>query len=161
MKAVNIKRIGAAMTIAGLCFSNAAFAGGNDEAPIAKAVAAETIGINLPIASLYTPEGKRPSMLTALYASLGAVQAWDLYSTSAALKAGAHEANPTVASFASNKGAMLGMKAATTAGTILMAERMWKKNRTGAVVMMTVINGAMAAVAMHNMHNAQVNLPRN
>ena len=43
-----------------------------------------------------------------------------------------------------------------TSNTILLAERMWKKNRAGAVVVMAVINGAMAGVAMHNMHNAKV-----
>ena len=51
---------------------------------------------------------------------------------------------------------MLGLKLATTASTIFFAERAWRKNRVAAVVMMTAINGATAAVAMHNMRNARL-----
>jgi hypothetical protein len=47
------------------------------------------------------------------------------------------------------------LKAATTASTIFFAERMWKKNKVGAVVMLAAINGATAAVSMHNMRNAR------
>ena len=105
---------------------------------------------------LISSDVKRPGLLPALYATLGAVQAWDVYSTSLALKAGAREANAAAAPFTSNKGSMFGLKAATMAGTILCAEKMWKKNRVGAVVMMAAINGATAAVAMHNMQNARI-----
>ena len=98
---------------------------------------------------------KRPAMLPALYVTLGLMQAWDLASTSAALKAGAREANPAAAPFANNKGSMLGLKAVTTASTIFFAERAWKKNKVAAVVMMVAINGGMAAVAMNNMRNAR------
>ena len=75
---------------------------------------------------------------SALYASLGVMQAWDAYSTSAALKAGAREANPTAAPFAGNAGSMLGLKAATTAGTIFFAERLWKKNKVGATPLLVI-----------------------
>src|SRR5262245_11431331 len=109
----------------------------------------------MPMAS-YVPQGKRPAALPALYATLGAMQAWDIYSTSAALKAGAKEGNPTAAPFAGNAGSMLGLKAATTASTIFFAERMWKKNKAGAIAMMVAINGATAAISMHNMHNARL-----
>jgi hypothetical protein len=84
------------------------------------------------------------------------MQAWDYYSTSSALKAGAREANPTTAAFVGSKGSLLGLKLATTASTIFFAERAWKKNRLAAVVMMTAINGATAAVAVHNMRNARL-----
>lgn len=97
----------------------------------------------------------RPAILPALYATLGAMQAWDVYSTRAAIQAGAREANPAAAAFAGSAGSMLGLKAATTASTIFFAERMWKKNKLGAVVMMVAINGATAAVSMHNMRNAK------
>jgi hypothetical protein len=103
----------------------------------------------------YVPSASRPALLPALYASLGAMQAWDLYSTKAALRGGAREANATLAPIAGNSGAMLAMKAATTAGTIVFAERMWKKNRVGAIVMLVAVNGATAAVSMHNMRNAR------
>jgi len=105
--------------------------------------------------STYTPAVKRPAALPALYVTLGVMQAMDLYSTSAALKAGAKEANPTAAPFAGHPGSMLGLKAATMASTIFFAERMWKTNKVGAIVMMAAINGATAAVSMHNMQNAK------
>jgi hypothetical protein len=105
--------------------------------------------------STYTPTVKRPAALPALYVTLGVMQAMDIYSTSAALKAGAKEANPTAAPFAGNTGSMIGLKAATMAGTIFFAERLWKTNKVGAIVMMAVINGATAAVSMHNMQNVK------
>jgi hypothetical protein len=145
--------------VVGLGFSNIAAAAGKDEKPGTQTTvaAADNLAVVWPMAATYTPEPalKRPALLPALYASLAAVQAWDLYSTSMALKAGAHEANAAAAPFASNKGSMLGLKLATTAGTILCTERMWRKNRVGAVVLMVAINGATAAVAMHNMHNVR------
>jgi hypothetical protein len=108
----------------------------------------------------YSPAVARPALLPALYASLGAMQAWDIYSTQAALRAGAREANPTMAPVAGHAGAMLAMKAATTAGTIVFAERLWKKNKVGAIVMLVAVNGATAAVSMHNMRNARTSVAR-
>jgi hypothetical protein len=144
---VTFKRAFAALTIIGLSIS-----------PVFAAEAEKEdsrLGPAAPI-SAFRPQTTRPPVLTALYVSLGAMQAWDLYSTSAALKAGATEANPSLAGMAHNNGAMIGMKLATTAGTIFFAERMWKKNKVGAIVMMVAINGATAAVSMHNMRNAQI-----
>jgi hypothetical protein len=78
--------------------------------------------------SINVIEVKRPALLPVLYASLGVMQAWDVYSTSAAMKAGAREANPAAAAFAGNAGSLIALKATTTASTIFFAERMWKKN---------------------------------
>ena len=114
-------------------------------------------GVILPMApmSIYAPTVERPAILPALYATLGAMQAWDIYSTRAALRAGAREANATAAPFAGNAASLMGLKAVTTASTIFFAERMWKKNKVGAIVMLVAINGATAAVSMHNMRNAK------
>jgi hypothetical protein len=101
------------------------------------------------------PPAKRPMILPALYASLGAVQAWDVYSTSAALKAGAIERNPLVAPVAGNSGGMIALKLATAGTTVFFAERLWKKNRVAAIAMMAGINGATAAIAMRNIRNAR------
>jgi uncharacterized membrane protein (UPF0136 family) len=144
------------MMVIGLGISGAASAAGHDEADAKAAAAAETAAIALPLSSTYEPQLTRPAVLPALYATLGAMQAWDYYSTSSALKAGAREANPTTAAFVGSKGSLLGLKLATTASTIFFAERAWKKNRLAAVVMMTAINGATAAVAVHNMRNARL-----
>jgi len=50
---------------------------------------------------------------------------------------------------------MLAVKVLSTAGTIYFAERMWKKNRKGAILLMVVINGATGAIAMRNMRNTR------
>jgi hypothetical protein len=144
------------MMVIGMGISSAASAAGHEEQPDAKAAVAETRAITLPVSSTYAAELKRPAVLPALYVTLGAMQAWDYYSTSSALKAGAREANPTTAAFVGSRGSLLGLKLATTASTIFFAERAWKKNRLAAVVMMTAINGATAAVAVHNMRNARL-----
>src|ERR1035437_2528680 len=118
---MRIKQIAALAIIAGLSFSGVAAAAGNDEKPTANA---EKLAITLPISAVYVPAApvKRPAMLPVLYATLGAMQAWDFYSTSAALKAGAHEANPMAAAYAGNKGSMLALKATSTMSTIFFAE---------------------------------------
>ena len=44
-----------------------------------------------------------------------------------------------------NKGAMMAVKAGVAAGTIFLAERMWKRgNRVGAIATMLVANGVTA-----------------
>ena len=146
-------RFAAILTVVGLTFSAAGVArAAEDETRLAN-----VNGIIVPMAPMagYEPSVKRPAILPALYATLGVMQAWDVYSTTAALKAGAREANPTAAPFAGNAGSLIGLKAATTAGTIFFAERLWKKNKVGAIVMLAAINGATAAVSMRNMHNAK------
>jgi len=118
---------------------------------------AEFAGLGVPVAPMsgYVPALKRPAGFAALYVTLGAMQAWDVYSTRTALKAGAREANPTTAGVAGNAGSLIALKAVTTAGTILFAERMWKRNKVGAIVMLIAVNSATAAVSMHNMRNAK------
>ncbi len=98
---------------------------------------------------------KRPAILPALYASFGAVQVWDVHSTSVAMQRGAREANAVMAPFAGHPAQMIAIKAAATAGTVFFVERLWKHNRVAAVVVMAAINGATAAVAMNNVRNAR------
>jgi hypothetical protein len=154
--AVKIKQVAVLMMVVGLLISRVASAAGIDEPSAPRAAAAESLAITLPLSATYQPQLTRPALLPALYVTLGAMQAWDLYSTSAAIEAGAREANPAAAAFAGSKGSLLALKAASTASTIFFAERAWKKNRVAAVVMMVAINGATAAVALHNMHNARL-----
>ena len=141
-----------------LGLAKAAHADGTNDraADRTSAEAASNMAIDLPVLAQNVPNARRPSSLPVLYGTLSAVQVWDLYSTSLALKSGAHEANPNVAPFTSSRASMLALKAATTAGAILCAEKMWRKNRTGAVVMMVAINVATAAVAQHNIQIARL-----
>ncbi len=103
---------------------------------------------------------QRPAALLPLYVSFGAVQFADVVSTRTSLQAGGVETNPAVGVLASNSGAMLGFKMATTVGTLCAAEKLWKKNRVGAVVLMAVLNGVTATVAAHNMRVARASRTR-
>ena len=144
------------MLVVATSFSAVASAAGHDEQPpISIAPLPADTYVTLPLSAGYEPHMKRPAILPALYATLGVIQAWDLASTSAALKRGAREANPAAAPFVGGTGSMVGLKMATTASTIFFAERAWKKNKVAAVVMMAAINGGMAAVSVRNMRNAR------
>jgi hypothetical protein len=95
---------------------------------------------------------KRPGMLPVLYGTYAGLQVMDIVSTRKALSAGAQEANPLM-----KKGGMataVALKAATGAGMFYASEKMWKKNRVGAIVLMAAMNGVTAAVVAHNNHNA-------
>ena len=46
-------------------------------------------------------------------------------------------------------------KAGAGAATYFAAEKLWKKNRVGAVMLMIAANGVSAAVVAHNVGNAR------
>ena len=59
--------------------------------------------------------------------------------------------NPLVrAARASQPALFWALKAATTVMPMMAAERMWKKNRVGAVVLMALSNGLAVAFAANN-----------
>jgi hypothetical protein len=105
------------------------------------------ITITLPVVA--TPE-KRPAILPALYLTLAGLQAYDVYSTQAGLSRGAVELNPIVSPVAGNTPSMIVMKAISTGTTIIMAERLWHRNKAAAILTMVAANGVMAVVAAHN-----------
>jgi hypothetical protein len=96
---------------------------------------------------------RRPVALSALYGTYGTLQALDVVSTRRAIAAGAQERNPLMKN--GNVAAMVAVKTAAGASTIYFAERMWKKNRVGAVIVMAALNGASAAIVAHNQRNAR------
>jgi hypothetical protein len=91
---------------------------------------------------------KRPVALSALYGSYGTLQVLDVLSTRRALSRGAYEGNPVVGSTSSARTVIV--KAAGASASIYFAERMWKKNRVGAIVTMALVNGISTAVVAHN-----------
>jgi hypothetical protein len=92
----------------------------------------------------------RPAPLVPLYASFAALQGLDYASTRSALENGGQEANPLMRSIVKNRPAFIAMKAAATAGVIVAGEKMWKKNRLGAVLFVAGANAAMAIVVGRN-----------
>ena len=98
----------------------------------------------------------RPSALVPLYASLGALQALDIYSTSRGLQRGGREANPVMEPIVGNRAAFVAVKAATTAGVVWASERLWRRqNRKAAIVLTTLTNIGLAAVVAHNYRAAR------
>ncbi|HEX5474895.1 MAG TPA: hypothetical protein VFX12_09560 [Vicinamibacterales bacterium] len=97
----------------------------------------------------------RPLALSTLYASYAGLAAMDVLSTRRALKAGAYEQNPLVRPAAGNSAALWAIKGASAAGSMYFAERMWKKNRAGAVVLMAVLNGISGAVVARNLRHGR------
>ena len=100
--------------------------------------------------SMTAPQVARPSALVPLYASFVALQGFDIYTTSKAVSRGADEANPLMKPVAGKSMTSAAVKAAATAGSIFFIERAWKQHRKGAVVLMTALNVATAAVVAHN-----------
>ena len=96
---------------------------------------------------------QRPKALLAMYGAYAGLQVMDVVSTRKAIAAGAHESNPLMGD--GNVGRMIAVKAATGVSTIYFAERMWKKNRVGAVIVMAALNGASAAIVARNQRNAR------
>jgi hypothetical protein len=92
----------------------------------------------------------RATHLTSMYMQFGMLQAVDAHSTIVALRAGATEANPLMGGVAKNAVALVGVKAASAASTIYFVEKLRKKNRVAAGVMMAAMNSAYALVVMHN-----------
>ena len=61
------------------------------------------------------------------------------------------EANPLAAGIVGRPAALWAAKTGVTAGTIVVAERLWRQHhRAQAIGMMIASNGVMAVVAAHN-----------
>jgi hypothetical protein len=148
---VKINRI-ALMTVAALSISTIAIAAEKDgEQSLVDA--ANRAAVIAPMSDAVVM--KRPAALPALYVTFAAMQAWDVYSTSRAVKAGASESNPVAAPFVGNPGSMIGLKVMSTVSAIYFTERMWKTNPVKAMLVLAAINGATAMVSMNNMRNAR------
>lgn len=108
-------------------------------------------GQQLAPAKTETAPLKRPRLLTTLYASYAGLQAYDVYSTRQALSRGGREANPLMQGVADSSAGMIAVKAGVTLATILVAERMWKRNnKMGAIAVLVASNGVAAVVAARN-----------
>jgi heme A synthase len=92
----------------------------------------------------------RPRPLVPLYVAFAVLQGLDGATTVRALGRGAVEANPLLGGVAGNPAALFAAKAGTAVGSILLTERLWKRNRVAAIALMVALNGAYAAVVAHN-----------
>jgi hypothetical protein len=104
----------------------------------------------VPAPRLTTTE-RSPRALVPLYVSYGVLQALDVHSTRAGLRSGrARETNPLLKGVAHSSAGMIAIKAAATASVIYGTERLWKKNRLAAVLVIVGVNSATAIVVARN-----------
>jgi hypothetical protein len=104
-----------------------------------------------PLTSNRPAPARRPAALPALYVSLVGLQIFDGYSTTRGLNQGASESNPLMAGIAGNPYALWAVKSGTTALSIHVTERLWKRGHRGqAVAVMAISNALMVAVSARN-----------
>jgi hypothetical protein len=102
-----------------------------------------------------TTFGSSKGLLPSLYASTAVMQGLDIHSTMMAFNSGAVEGNPLMSGATRNRAAFIATKAAVTAGTILLARKIAKKNKVAAVVTLVAVNSAYAMVVAHNYNLAR------
>lgn len=103
-----------------------------------------------PSAVAARPTSRGP-ILPILYVSFAVLNVYDGSSTTTALKLGAAEGNPIMAGIAGHPAALWAVKAGVTAGSIVVAERLWRQHRRAAAIgMMIASNGLTAVVAAQN-----------
>ena len=90
-------------------------------------------------------------MLAQLYVSLASLQAYDGYSTLRGVNNGAQEANALVSAFAGKPAAFWAIKGGSSALSIYMAEKLWRRHRRAeAIATMVIANGVMGVIAVRN-----------
>jgi hypothetical protein len=106
---------------------------------------------------LLTEVPERPASLVPLYVTFASVQALDIHSTFHGLSRGARESNPLMRGMTGSPAAFVAVKAGATAGTIYLAEKIWKRNRKAAIATMIGANLAYGFVVSHNYSVARRN----
>ncbi|MGE0449729.1 MAG: DUF5658 family protein [Vicinamibacterales bacterium] len=101
------------------------------------------------------PRLERPALLVPLYVSFAGLQAIDAHSTFNALDVGGREGNPVVRGVLGTPAGLFALKAGAALTVVYMTEKLWRKNRTAAIVGMVAINSAYAMIAAHNYRVAQ------
>jgi len=89
-------------------------------------------------------------VLAPLYVTFAGLQILDAHSTLLASNLGGREANPVVRSMLGSPATLIATKAGVTASAIFVSERLWKRNKTAAALMMVGLNSAYAAIVAHN-----------
>jgi len=91
-----------------------------------------------------------PEFVRKLYYGYAVLQMTDAATTLVSVNRGAREANPLLQDAAGSPAAMIGIKAATIAGTILMLEKVRRDHPVVATASLIAINATLAVVAVNN-----------
>jgi hypothetical protein len=89
-------------------------------------------------------------VVTALYTGLATTQALDVHSTLRAIDGGSREANAAMRWATKHPATFIGIKAATTAGTLYLIDRMRPRHPKAALFLLVALNSASAIVVAHN-----------
>jgi hypothetical protein len=92
-----------------------------------------------------------PVFVKGMYAGYAALQLGDAITTTLALSRGGREANPLLRGIVQSPAALIGVKAASTAATIVLIEKLRRRHPVAAGISMIAINATMAAVTINNM----------
>lgn len=92
-----------------------------------------------------------PDFVRKLYYGYAALQLTDGLTTLISVNRGAREANPLLQHVARNPAAMIGLKAAAVAGTVLTLEKLRQEHPVVATASLIAINATLAVVAVNNM----------
>src|SRR3954470_20789014 len=103
-----------------------------------------------PVFAQPPPAARRPSVLVPLYVSFAALQGLDVHSTLRAPEFGGREANPIVGGMLGSPAAFIAAKVGMTASIYFVSERLWKRNKTAAVLTMIALNSTYGALVAHN-----------
>jgi Domain of unknown function (DUF5658) len=79
-------------------------------------------------------------LLNSLHAVSIATQLLDAHSTIKAIDRGGVEANPLMRGLIDNRPAFIGVKAAGAAGLVYLTHKLWKRNKTAAIITSAAIN---------------------
>lgn len=88
--------------------------------------------------------------LLPLYVSFAALQVLDVHSTTRAINHGAAEGNGLMVGAAGSPASLAIVKAGGAAATILLAEKVRKRSRIGATLLMAGVNSFYGIVVAHN-----------
>jgi hypothetical protein len=123
----------------------------NDSVTAVVAADATPVGTDASLPAIHFGQATRGGLLPTLYVSLAALNALDAYTTSKGLSQGASESNPMMRAVVGNQATLWAVKGGATAGSIFLAERLWRNNRKAqAIAVMVATNGMMAAVSARN-----------
>jgi hypothetical protein len=106
--------------------------------------------VRVPELTTVSQKQPRPASLLPLYLSYGVLQALDIHSTLDVLDSGGREGNALMTNVVRSPAAFVAVKAGAGAGIVLLTEKLWKRNRTAAVLTMIGLNGAYATIVSHN-----------
>jgi uncharacterized protein DUF5658 len=127
-----------------LCLLSASARASDAPAPSA----ADASVVAMPVVRL---QESRPSGLVAAYVAQVGLQAFDTYSTLAAVRRGGVERNPLLTGLVAHPTAFIALKSGVTVASIMAAERMWREHhRDSAIALMAISNGLMVIVAANN-----------